>query len=959
MINRNRFLCLIGAAIVLFSMTLCGCLCSECTTHMCSKGNSAKYGQDQSYMKFDYKHHELANGLDVITLEDFSTPIVNVQVWYHVGSKNENPLRQGFAHMFEHMMFKGTDRVGEKEHFGLIHRVGGSNNAYTSFDTTVYYETVPSNQLDLALWLEAERMTFLTINQESFDTERKVVEEELRMRQNKPFGTLLKKVSPEIFKVHPYRWMPIGELSHLRQSEVKELREFWKKYYVPNNATLVIVGAVKHDDALEKAKEYFGWIPKEPDPERVTIRETLPISGKTVTIDDENAPAGLVGLVWRTVPRGHEDEVVLDCLHMILGEGNSSRLYRKLVAENMLAVKTMTTTYNLEHDGIFVAGAAENPNISESDKIIKKMKGVIEKIKRKGVSEEELLKARNQMLKSLVIESLDISSKARMLGNAAVVIGDTSYVNTVADRIKNVTTEDIKRAAVKYLDFDKCLTVIVRKNQKGQMAGSKDDESALVTAVKETEEVLPGREGVERPGYFPYKAPIKELSNEMVSPDYEKTKMANGMTVLTVTNDEVPFITVTLGFDGGAWTDRTAGTASMAMKMLTTGTEHYSEGELAEELDKYAIDLKGSAGMDTSEVNVNFLPEYTDKAIGLLAEVVVRSVFDKKEFNKLRQQVLTRAAIRQQEPDYLAEKQFRKRLYGEHPYARTVEGEVEDIEKLSVKDVELWRQKWLRPDTATLIFAGDITHEEALETAKKYFGQWETNLVPVGQVLADIPSQEQTQIYLVDRPGSMQSEIRVGQLGITRKKQPEYFISRVVNNYFGWSFNSRLSETIRIEKGLTYSVYGGYTARNMAGEFKVSTFTKNATTGETVSVLLDVIGQLKTTEPTDTELNESKDHIAGAFVRHRETPQQVAGDLWLIESQGLQKDYIEDLLDGVAQTDKEDCVNLVEETLDPDNFIIVVVGDASVIKEDLEKTAPVTVIESSKDSKVPAVAAAK
>ncbi len=306
---------------------------------------------------YDYREIELDNGMKVITLEDFSCPIVAFQVWYHVGSKNEDPKRQGFAHMFEHMMFKGTDRVGEQDHFSFIQRVGGTNNAYTSFDATVYLQTVPANQLELVLWLEAERMSFLRIDQNSFDTERKVVEEELRMRENRPYGTLFKKQFSELFKVHPYHWTPIGKLNHLRTSSVAELREFWKRNYVPNNATLIIVGAVKHKEAQILAAQYFGWIPRCEEPERVTIREPELKKARTVIIDDENAPAGLVEVNWRTVPLGHKDETVLDLLSAVLGGGNSSRLYRELVAQKQLADSVEASRYILEHDGVLFAQA--------------------------------------------------------------------------------------------------------------------------------------------------------------------------------------------------------------------------------------------------------------------------------------------------------------------------------------------------------------------------------------------------------------------------------------------------------------------------------------------------------------------------------------------------------------------------------------------------------------------------
>ena len=251
---------------------------------------------------YDYRQITLENGLRVITLEDHSCPIVSVQIWYHVGSKDEDPQRQGFAHMFEHMMFRGTDRLGPTDHFELIRRTGGTTNGYTNFDSTTYLETLPSNQLELALWLEAERMALLQIDQESFETERKVVEEERRMGLNRPFGTLMENMMAEMFKVHPYHWTPIGNIPHLRTAKVQELRDFWHRYYVPNNATLVVVGDVQHETAQQLARKYLGWIPRVDDPGRVTIREPMPTELREVTLQEQNAPVPLVMIAYRTVP---------------------------------------------------------------------------------------------------------------------------------------------------------------------------------------------------------------------------------------------------------------------------------------------------------------------------------------------------------------------------------------------------------------------------------------------------------------------------------------------------------------------------------------------------------------------------------------------------------------------------------------------------------------------------------
>jgi len=900
--------------------------------------------------RFDYRQIKLKNGLDVVTLEDFSCPIVAVQLWYHVGSKNEQPDRQGFAHMFEHMMFRGTDRLGPTDHFADIRRVGGTANGFTGFDRTVYVETLPADELELALWLEAERMTFLKIDQKSFDTERKVVEEERRMGLNKPYGTLFENLFAEIFKVHPYRWMPIGKIAHLRATSVQELRNFWKKYYVPSNAALIIVGAVTHQEAQKQAKRYFGWIPRYDKPPAVTIREPMPDKERSVTIKQDNAPAPGVGVVYRTVPIADKDATVLELMAEILGGGNSSRLYRELVAEKQFAVMVVAESWAMEQDGLFGVGAGMAPVGADANSVLEIIKKQIEKMRTEPVTAHELTKARNQKLRELVTENLRIKSKAIALGQAAVVMGDVSQVNRQLQDVRRVTAGDILRVAKSYLTPNRALDIKVERNLAGALADAvsglsraRAEDQTPVTAEPEKVAPKPGRGNLVRPKDFPRRAPFAKVTPRKMTPRYESGRLANGLKVIVVPNHEVPFVTARLGLLAGAWTEDKPGTASMATKMLVKGTTKHTEGELADELDTYAISLSGSADMDTGSINMGCLTEHVDRAVKLMAEVAMRPTFPATEFQKLRRQVLTSLAVESVEPSYIANRQFRRRLYGKHFYARTATGELADVNALAVEDLKRWWNRFAGSDDAVLIFAGDIETDRALELAQKAFGSWK----PVGELPQ--PKQPETaanstHIYLVDRPGSSQSQIRIGQRGITRHDKG-YFVSRIVSNYFGWGFNSRLNEKVRVEKGLTYAVWGGYFADRFAGKFEVSTFSKTESTAQAVRAVLDEIQRLKTQKPTEQEIRSGSSYMLGSFVRQRETSQQVAGDMWLIESQGLGDDYLERLLAGVAKTNAADCERLTAETIEPDKLVVVVVGQADKLREGLEKIAPVTVVE--------------
>jgi zinc protease len=326
-----------------------------------------------------------------------------------------------------------------------------------------------------------------------------------------------------------------------------------------------------------------------------------------------------------------------------------------------------------------------------------------------------------------------------------------------------------------------------------------------------------------------------------------------------------------------------------------------------------------------------------------MAEVVRKPTFPEEEFEKLRRQVVTGLTISTAEPSYIADRELRRRLFGTHPYARTDSGEIDDVNALSVEDVRNWWARFARPDQATLIFAGDIDLARAKALTEAAFGDWKAEGAAPQVAVAEIPKPAPTQIYLVNRPG-VQSQIRVGQLGITRKN-PGYFVSRVVNGYFGGSFSSRLNETIRVEKGATYGAHGGYDAQRMAGKFAIGTFTKTERTAETVQTIFDEIKRLQDEAPSADELEITKAYTLGSFPGQRETPQAVAADLWLIQSQDLPADFLEQLLGGVAAATADDCTRLVSETIDPAKMIVVVVGPADELKADLEKIAPVLVVE--------------
>ncbi len=904
--------------------------------------------------RFPYEETVLENGLRVISLEDDSTPIAAVQLWYHVGSKDERPDRNGFAHMFEHMMFRGTEKLGNKEHFDYVRRTGGNCNAYTAFDQTVYVQEFPSNQLEMVLWMEAERMANLRVDEGGFATERNVVKEEWRMGRNQPYGDMLPAVLDFLFTTHPYRWSPIGDLDHLQAASVDELMDFWETYYVPNNATLVVVGDVDHAEVRKLARKSFGWIPRCDPPPRVTHEaEPTQTQKRRIELEPKNGPVPIAALAFRGVPQGHDDALPLDMLMQILGGGESSRVYVDVVRRKDAAAMALGIYIGMEQAG-FAALAGIAMPFGDTDKIMDALWEQVELVKKDGVTDAELAKVRNQIARSQVTEALTVASKANLLGSAHVLEGDAQRANTYFNRVRTVTADDLKRVANTYLVEELANEIVIEPGIKSMLGtvlslggGGKGQEQA------EEEEIDAGRRAVAQgpkaeatpPKGYPEAPPVAPPLAVDIDISGDERLLENGLKLVVVENDEVPFVSASLRFRVGAFTEDPdfAGTAAMAASMITRGTFVRDAETLAAELEQHAISLAATAEHDSMSVNVAALPDQFDRALRLLSEVVQVPAFDAKEFKTLRDQTVTGMAITETTPTVIADRSFDAALWGDHVYARPAEGTSEDVQELSNGVLEEWWHANALPENAVLYVVGDVDAEAVEASVKRYLGTWEGDGTPTPRPPLAKTARRGTVIRLVDKPGAIQSEIRAGHEGITRD-HAMYAPGVVLTQVFGGAFSSRLMESIRVEKGLTYGASGGLSSRRLGGTFGVRTFTKTETTAETVRAVIEEVERMRDVPPTDAELSDAVSYLAGSFAGSLETPQAVSGRLWTLELNDLPRDYWNTYLKRISQTTSADVAEVAQALLDPDQMTIVVVGDAKAIKESLEEIAPVEVI---------------
>jgi zinc protease len=899
-------------------------------------------------MLFPVVESRLTNGLRILTLEDHNCPIAEVEVWYHVGSADEPQSKQGFAHLFEHLMFRGTDRLGPTDHFDLLQSVGGECNAYTTFDQTCYHESLPAQQLELAFWLESERMAFLTVDAPGFTTERKVVEEELRMDEKMPYGDLQGSGLTSVFGQHAYAHSPIGNIHDLRMATPPDVHKWWVSWYTPNNATLVVVGDVRPENVQALAEKYFGWIPSVPEPVR-HIPKVMPFEApRSGTLKSENAPAPITGMVWRTVAQGDPDELALELLATIFGGGESSRLYRRLVTDDHLAVMALARTFFLERGGVFAAGAALSPLGGDMQKALAAVKSELERLRIEGVTEQEMEKARNQATSGLVLGAQTVEEKAQLIGQAAVLGAGVEELNGRLERLRHLTREDLQKAARTYLDPEHALIVTIPASglmgQIGRFLLGTHSAEAETPAPFDTNVVLRGREGVVRPAGLPARPPIAEGNSPIPNPTVHEHRLANGLRVLIAPRTNTSAVHLALALPFGSCAEEKIGAASMTLGMVTQATAKHDQKSLAEELGRYAIELSGNADIDNSRIEATCLAEHAERAFSLLAEAATTPTFPQDAFTTRRTQAMTGLTMSDSMPSDVADREFRRHFYAGHPYGRKISGQAADLTALRREDLAAFWRRVARPEQATLIIAGSLTREEALALSERFFGAWQGQDKSEIKVPPPTPYADATHIILVDWPGAEQSEIRVGCPGMV-ETDPDKPVADLVGEYFGGSFGGRLNKAIRVANGGTYGAQGGFRCSRLAGAFSIHTFTKTASSADTLRMVLAQIQDLTNRPPDSAELTLHQRYFLGSAASRLETTQDVAGQLEHDSLAGLPLDNMQRAFKAIAAADASQCQALVHRLVDPAHMLIVVVGDASRINKDLQSIAPVTLLD--------------
>ncbi len=886
------------------------------------------------------KHEEfrLKNGLRVILHEDKSTPIVAVNVWYHVGSKNEADGRTGFAHLFEHMMFQGSKNY-DADYFTPLQEAGANINGSTTSDRTNYYEVVPSNFLELALYMEADRMGGLleAMTMEKLNNQRDVVKNERRQRvDNQPYGQAGERIGEIMFpKGHPYNWSVIGSLDDLSAASLEDVKGFFRQYYVPNNASLVIAGDFDPKQAKAWTEKYFGSIAKgaeitRPNPAMPKLEKETRVS-----VEDPLAPLPRISMVWHSVRQGDKDEAALDMLGSILSDGRGSRLQSNLQYGKELVQQIGGGNGTREVAGTFQVTALARQGKS-LEEIEKEINIELERIKQTAPTAAELARALNQIETGTIFGLQTVLGKADALNSNAIFYGKPDLFQKQLDDYRRVTPADISRVANTYLTANRLvMTFVPGKGGRGMMNAAANKPTSVTTDDKKKS--TPDTAKLPKAGADP----------KFSLPPIEKTKLSNGLEVWTVRQTELPIVSMNMVFKTGGTFEAAdkSGVSSLTATLLDDGTKTRSALDIANSLQAIGASVGAGSGWDSSNVSMSVLRRNLDPALDIYADVIVNPIFPETELESVRKRALGSFIQRRSNPNIIAGTVYDRVLYGKnHPYGRQLSGDEVSIKGISRADLVKSYESTFRPNNAVLIVVGDVDTKTLMPKLEKAFANWKPGEIPTGKLPEAMPLQK-AGIYLVDRPNSAQSVVSIGQIGVPRDS-PDYFPLQVLNSTLGGSF-SRLDMNLREGKGYTYGARSNFVYRRGAGPFTASADVQTAVTKESVMEFIKEIKGIRGEIPiTPQELESNKQRIIRGYPRGFETVGQISGQLSNLVVYDLPDTYFNDFISKINAVTLADVNRVANKYLTPDKLAIVIVGDRKVIEPGLKKLEyPIVILD--------------
>lgn len=889
----------------------------------------------------NFTERTLANGLKVYAIRDTSTANVSVQVWYDVGSKDDPAGRSGFAHMFEHLMFKGTRNLVDEQMDRLTEDVGGYNNASTNADYTNYFEVVPANHLQRLLFAEADRMASLVVDQKVFASERDVVKEELRSRVlASPYGKLFYIYFPNIsYAVHPYARPGIGSIEDLDAATIDDIRAFHATYYRPDNAVLVVAGNFDPAQLDQWVDRYFAGIarPDRPIP-RVTVAEPARTQAVRKTVYEANTPLPALLLSYQLPADNHPDMAALTVLDGILSGGENSRLYRTLIYRDQLAVQADTFLDTRQSTGAYAVYAimAGGKPVAEGEAALRRE---IAALRDTPVSAAELAEAKNEILTAALKSRETAEGKASTLAASIIVSRDPKAADAQLAAIARVTAADVQRVARAYLGDNQSAALTYLPDTMAN--GAKSDAVGVADTVKVAPLVAPKdivvhmqASAAER---IPVPAPGPAVSP--VIPRAAESKLANGMRLIVVEKRDLPIVTATLVAPAGGSKDAAgkAGTAALTASLLTKGTATRSAEAIAQQIESLGGSIGSGADWDSAFATVTVKADQVAPALTVLADVARNPAFAQDEIDRARAQTIDGVKVQLKDPGALAGIVAGRTVFGDRAYGNMLSGTPASLPRIARDDVvAAYREGWT-PDRTSLVIVGDIAGKDATALANRLFGSWKAP----GRVATVAPPtpMPKPRVIVVDLPEAGQAGVVVARPGIARSDK-DFYAAQVANATLGVGFTSRLNREIRIKRGLSYGAGSSVDARRTGGIVSAATQTKNPSAAEVVKLIAQEMAQLGTAPVPDAELESRKAVLVGSFGRRIERTDGIAGALADYVGDGVPLDTLQRYIPSIQGITPAAVQATAKTLFDPARASIVVVGDAKQFVDELRKTYP-------------------
>lgn len=863
-----------------------------------------------------FEKQSLSNGLEVITHVDHSAPMVAVNIWYHVGSKNESPGRTGFAHLFEHVMFEGS-KNHNKDYFEPLQKIGGNINGSTTNDRTNYWEDLPSNYLPLALWLESDRMGFLldALDQERFDLQRAVVKNERRQSyENRPYGMAHLKLQEALFPPpHPYNWPTIGSQEDLDSASLEDVQNFFRSYYSPTNASITIAGDIDHHEAYEQVAKYFGGLEPGPSIDRFQRMESG-LQGKTVIEMEDSVQLPRLYLAWPSAPDFTEQQAALDMLSIILADGRSSRLSNELVYESNIAHEIRAFHHGQEIAGEFHITATAAP-----DNTLNTIEDVIwtnlDKISSDPPSETEMERARNRT-ENYQVRQLEkiggFGGRADQLNYYNVLGKDPSLINTDLNRYKAVTPEQISSAASSLSQTHIRLSVVP---------------NAKTTSVSKS--------------FDRRKAPSKSREVSFTPPLPEKTELADGTEIFLVHKPNLPITSVGLLLKTGAINDPcdSPGLAKFTTDMLVEGTSSRTSYQIADEIEFLGSQLSKDTAREYTILSVSGLSMHLEKEISLLSDVAQHPSFPIPELKRLLAERSADLRTVGDNAELIANIASRSILYGgSSAYGHPVNGTLDSVDSISQEVVSQHFNDYILPGTRTFLVVGDTAMDEAARLIEQSF---RTNAAPNSKPSRNFPEQEfpevrETTIHLIDRPGSAQSVIRAGHLTISRMHE-DYYAMAFLNYVLGGDYSGRLNMNLRQDKGYSYGFYSSIMWHRVQSPWLARGSVQSEFTKESVYEVLKELSDIKNSRPiSEEEFDHAKEGLIKGIPSQFETTGQIMGQLINLSAFELPDNYFQQSIEKLQSLEFKDVLKASRRHINDGGFQVVVVGDKEKIHEGLK-----------------------